>query len=63
MPVILRPEHYGLWLDNKIAEIPNEILQPFPAEAMKRYRVSDKVNSVRNEDHTLIVPVENNELF
>ena len=63
MPVILKPEHYALWLDENMTEIPEEILQPFPAEAMKMYRVSNKVNSVRNEDKSLILPCENKELF
>ncbi|HAH59643.1 MAG: SOS response-associated peptidase [Lentimicrobium sp.] len=63
MPVILKPGHYSLWLDETITEIPQEIWQPYPAEAMKKYRVSDKVGAVRNDNPSLIVPVESTELF
>ncbi|GAB1404716.1 MAG: SOS response-associated peptidase [Lentimicrobiaceae bacterium] len=63
MPLILKPEHYALWLDESITEIPDEVLLPYPAEEMEMYRVSDKVNSVRNDNDSIIVPVKSNELF
>lgn len=59
MPVILNIEQESLWLDDDIS--PAELLRqipPFPSERMKAYRVSDKVNNVRNNDPSLILPVE-----
>lgn len=59
MPVILSREHESLWLDDDVS--PAELLRqipPYPSEHMKAYRVSDKVNNVRNNDPTLILPVE-----
>lgn len=47
MPVILAPEAYTRWL--QAGDPANDLLKPFPAEAMARYRVSDVVNSVRND--------------
>jgi putative SOS response-associated peptidase YedK len=52
MPVILKRDHYDLWLDpgfNKVDDL-LDLLKPFPADAMRHYRVSTRVNSVRNDD-------------
>ena len=52
MPVILPPEAYELWLDpgfHNIAEL-TALLKPYPAPAMRRYRVSERVNQVQNDD-------------
>ena len=65
MPCIVPPQQYDAWLD------PNQhdwsalkhILQPFPAEQMEATRVSTRVNSPRNDDPTLIQPVEGGTLF
>ena len=60
MPVILIEEHEKLWLSE---DVPTEeliqMLQPYPAELMLAYEVSDRVNNVRNNDASLIE--ENNE--
>jgi putative SOS response-associated peptidase YedK len=51
MPVILLPEAYELWLapgDKKPAEL-QHLLQPYPADEMTQYPVSDLVNSPANE--------------
>jgi len=59
MPAILLPENEKYWLDNEIK--PVEALQmiiPYPAENMDAYEVSAKVNNVRVNDPTLILPVE-----
>ena len=51
MPIILSPVDYPRWLD---AEQPperlQELLKPFPAEAMEAYPVSTLVNSPSHED-------------
>ncbi len=52
MPVILARDGYDLWLDpgfRKVAEL-QPLLKPYPAEAMRRYRVSQRVNQVKNDD-------------
>jgi putative SOS response-associated peptidase YedK len=52
MPVILGRDHYDLWLDPGFDKIDHllDMLKPFPADAMRQYRVSTRVNSVKNDD-------------
>jgi putative SOS response-associated peptidase YedK len=52
MPVILKPEDYDLWLDPGFTKADDlqDLLKPFPAEAMRHHRVSTHVNSVKNDD-------------
>jgi putative SOS response-associated peptidase YedK len=60
MPVILDPEDYDLWLDprfTKIAELA-ALLKPYPAGAMRRYRVSQRVNQVQNDDAECAAEIE-----
>jgi putative SOS response-associated peptidase YedK len=56
MPVIVAPADYTRWLDVACADV-TDLLAPYPAEAMTWYPVSTRVNSVRNDDATLIVQV------
>jgi putative SOS response-associated peptidase YedK len=52
MPVILSRDAYDIWLDpgfSKVSEL-QPLLGPYPAEAMRRYRVSQRVNHVINDD-------------
>ena len=51
MPVILPPEHYESWLSGSAGK---KILQPFPAELMRAYAVSTRVNKHENDDAALI---------
>ena len=58
MPAILLQQNENYWLDQDIK--PAEALQllvPYPADNMKAYEVSKKVNSVRTNDSSLIEPV------
>jgi putative SOS response-associated peptidase YedK len=52
MPVILGRDHYDLWLDPGFKKVEDlrDLLKPFPADAMHHYRVSNRVNSVKNDD-------------
>jgi putative SOS response-associated peptidase YedK len=52
MPVILPPTAYGAWLDPSLTNVEQlqPLLQPYPAEAMRRNRVSQRVNQVKNDD-------------
>jgi putative SOS response-associated peptidase YedK len=58
MPFILRPEQENLWIDSSIPS--KELLAnlaPISGDHFKWYRVSDRVNSVRENDAGLIAPV------
>ena len=55
MPVIVAPDRYGEWLDPARAEA-DALLAPYPADAMLCFPVSTRVNSVRNDDDSLIRP-------
>ncbi len=64
MPVILDPDFEKHWLDAQ-APVQDllEMLRPYPAQKMKQYRVSEKVNNVRNNSPDLAVPYIENSLF
>jgi putative SOS response-associated peptidase YedK len=52
MPVILARGGYDAWLDpgfRKVAEL-QPLLKPYPADAMRRYRVSQRINQVTCDD-------------
>jgi len=58
MPVILNPEAYDLWLDpsfRNAAEL-TAMLQPFPADRMRAYPVSPRVNDPKNDDAQCAMP-------
>lgn len=58
MPVILAPESHADWLDPGLApDAAQALLRPHPPEAMAFYRVSLRVNSVRNDDPGCIEPL------
>ena len=52
MPVIVAPADYALWLDPGFTRVDElkPLLRLFPAEKMRRYRVSDRVNLVQHDD-------------
>jgi putative SOS response-associated peptidase YedK len=58
MPVILHERDYEAWLDpkNDGAEALAKLLVPFPAEEMRAYPVSTRVNNTRNDEPALIDP-------
>ncbi len=59
MPVILRPEHYDLWLDPgfKDVEALADVLAPFDAGKMRRFPVSTRINAATNDDPDCVVPM------
>ncbi len=62
MPVILHPEQEALWLDNDIsASKLIAMIEPYPSELMKAYKVSDRVNKVSNNDSELVKPYSENQ--
>ena len=59
MPVILPPEAWPLWLGERDAS-PEEVLallQPYPAELMRVYRIGPAVGNVRNDEPGLLDPI------
>ena len=55
MPVILPEERYDAWLSGEAGK---EVLVPFPADQMKAWPVSGRVNSPKNNDADLVLPLE-----
>jgi putative SOS response-associated peptidase YedK len=57
MPLIIAPGDYSRWLDRSVEDVA-DLLSPYPAVAMNFYPVSTRVNAVRNDDPSIIEPVE-----
>ena len=55
MPVILPEEHHDSWLSGEAGK---EILVPYPADRMKAWPISSRVNSPKNNDAEIVAPVE-----
>jgi putative SOS response-associated peptidase YedK len=55
MPVILPEEHPDAWLSGEAGK---EVLVPYPADRIKAWPISSRVNSPKNDDAEIIVPVE-----
>lgn len=56
MPVILAPADYARWLDIEQPDA-GDLLKPYPADAMKAYPISTRVNSPKNDDPSIIEPI------
>jgi putative SOS response-associated peptidase YedK len=59
MPVLLTRDAEGEWM-NKANDDPGylkSLLLPYPAELMKAYEVSKRVNNVKNDEPSLVAPV------
>ena len=52
MSVILKAEDHDRWLDPGFKQVDDilDLLKAYPADSMRRYRVSSRVNSVQNDD-------------
>jgi putative SOS response-associated peptidase YedK len=59
MPVILAPDAYDRWLDSGFRRVEElqPLLKPYSG-AMRRYRVSSRVNQVKNDDAECAAEVE-----
>lgn len=53
MPVILSPQDYEAWLTGPPAEVTTR-MQPYTATAMEAYPISDRVNTPRNDDPSIL---------
>lgn len=56
MPVILRPEHYGRWLDPQSGPV-DDLFEPFVTDDMHAWVVGPDVGNVRNNHPGLIEEV------
>jgi len=58
MPVILSPKDYERWLAPvDLAQLPVDLLRPFPADMMTAWKVSKAVGNVKNDEPSLIAPI------
>jgi putative SOS response-associated peptidase YedK len=62
MPVVLRPESYGEWLDTDVrgVEVLKELLRPYLSSEMIAYPVSSRVNSPQHQGSELIEQLATN---
>jgi putative SOS response-associated peptidase YedK len=60
MPVILDREQFDLWLDPSVQDVHliQDLLRPYPPEAMIAYPVQARVNNARNDDPQCVLPLE-----
>lgn len=58
MPVILEENHFDVWLDRHVqhSEMLDQILKPAPADLLKLYKISTRVNNPQNDSSELIQP-------
>ncbi|MRG28751.1 SOS response-associated peptidase [Laceyella tengchongensis] len=59
MPAILRSEDYETWLHPDMEDLAllKSLLQPYPADEMEAYPVSTRVNSPKNDDPSILLPL------
>jgi putative SOS response-associated peptidase YedK len=60
MPVILDEDNWAKWLGDEPAtdtELKSIASQPFPAERMRAYPISARVNSVKFDDEAILAPL------
>jgi putative SOS response-associated peptidase YedK len=55
MPVILAPNDYARWLGEK--PDPRDLMRPFPAELMRMWPISTRVNKPENDDPSIVEPI------
>ena len=56
MPLIIAPEDYVRWLSEE--PDPRELLRPFPAESMRMWPISTRVNAPENDDPSILEPIK-----
>ena len=56
MPLILAPGDYVRWLSDEPG--PHELMGPFPAERMRMWPISTRVNKPENDDPSILEPIE-----
>ena len=56
MPLIIARSDYARWLSDE--PDPEDLMQPFPAEPMRMWPISKRVNKPENDDPSIIEPIE-----
>ena len=56
MPAILSPKGYTRWVSEEAD--PHDLLHPFPADLMRTWPISTRVNKPENDDPSIIEPIE-----
>ena len=56
MPVILASGDFARWLGEE--PDPGDLMQPFPAEPMRMWPISTRVNKPENDDASILEPIE-----
>jgi len=58
MPVILKPEDEGLWLDSRVNDVNKlrRLFHPYPSEEMEAYAVSTRVGNTKFDDAACLEP-------
>jgi len=56
MPLILARDDYARWLGEEAD--PRDLMRPFPAELMRMWPISARVNKPENDDPSIIEPIE-----
>jgi putative SOS response-associated peptidase YedK len=57
MPVILPEQHHAAWLGETDDGNLKALLVPFPADQMRMWEISPRVNSPKNDDPSLWEPL------
>ena len=60
MPVILPEGDHAKWLGEAEDGDLKALLKPFPADQMRIWEISPRVNSPENNDHGIIDPIPDN---
>ena len=62
MPVIVPPKDYSRWMaPADPAQLPVDLLRPYPADEMKAWKVGKAVGNTRNNDASLVELLRENE--
>ena len=56
MPLILATDDYARWLGEE--PDPRDLMRPFPAEPMRMWPISTRVNKPENDDPSIVEPIE-----
>ena len=56
MPVILAPSDYARWLGDE--PDPPGLMRQFPADLMRMWPISTRVNKPENDDPSIVEPIE-----
>ena len=57
MPVILQEQHHAAWLGETDDGNLKALLVPYPADQMRMWEISSRINSPKNDDPSLWEPL------